>query len=150
MSLGQIIALIKAFGGGGGGGSSLPTDPASDGTYVLQNTVSSGAGTLSWGSGGGGDFVVIKTTGVQDMDSGDVTIESIDADAVPDALAAGKVPVLWVDITAEASGEPAFTAAYVNVFVAEGYKSVFGEGFVIDYYDFNGFAVAPNGTVTQF
>lgn len=70
MSLGQIIALIKAFGGGGGGGgSSLPTDPASDGTYVLENTVSSGTGTLSWGSGGGGGggiLIVHDTEGTLD------------------------------------------------------------------------------------
>lgn len=34
------------------GGSDLPDDPAQDGTYNLQNTVSSGTGTLSWASGG--------------------------------------------------------------------------------------------------
>ena len=50
---------IDGFTGGGGGGSSLPADPASDGTYVLENTVSSGAGTLSWGSGGGGSGILI-------------------------------------------------------------------------------------------
>lgn len=42
------------------GGSDLPDDPAQDGTYNLQNTVSSGTSTLSWvsGSSGGGVLVV--------------------------------------------------------------------------------------------
>jgi hypothetical protein len=33
---------------GGGGGSSLPTDPAADGTYFLSNTISSGVSTKAW------------------------------------------------------------------------------------------------------
>ena len=60
----NTLAFIKALGGnGGGGGSSLPTDPAQDGTYNLQNTVSSGKGTLSWvsGSSSGGALVVNVT-----------------------------------------------------------------------------------------
>ena len=60
---------IDGFTGGGGGGSSLPTDPASDGTYVLENTVSGGSGTLSWGSGGGGGsgiLIVHDTAGTLD------------------------------------------------------------------------------------
>lgn len=44
---------------GGGGGSDLPDTPAQDGTYTLQNTVSSGAGTLAWVSGGGGENLVV-------------------------------------------------------------------------------------------
>lgn len=47
------------------GGSDLPDDPAQDGTYNLQNMVSSGTGTLSWASGGssGGVLVVhLETT----------------------------------------------------------------------------------------
>ena len=32
----------------GGGGSSLPTDPAADGTYFLSNTISSGVSTKAW------------------------------------------------------------------------------------------------------
>lgn len=57
------IALIKGLIGNGGGGSSLPTDPAQDGTYNLQNTVSGGTSTLSWASGssGGGVLVVNGT-----------------------------------------------------------------------------------------
>ena len=41
-------------------GINLPDDPTQDGTYNLQNTVSSGTGTLSWASGGssGGGVVV--------------------------------------------------------------------------------------------
>ena len=66
MSTGKTIGLINAFGGGssGGGGSSLPTDPAQDGTYNLQNTVSSGTSTLSWASGGssGGGVLVVTVT----------------------------------------------------------------------------------------
>ena len=60
----NTIALIKGLSGnGGGGGSSLPTDPAQDGTYTLQNTVSSGTGTLSWASGGSsGGVLVVNTT----------------------------------------------------------------------------------------
>ena len=50
------------------GGSDLPDDPAQDGTYNLQNTVSSGTGTLSWASGssGGGVLVVNDTDGTLD------------------------------------------------------------------------------------
>lgn len=40
------------------GGSDLPDDPAQDGTYNLQNTVSSGTGTLSWASGSSGGGVL--------------------------------------------------------------------------------------------
>lgn len=32
----------------GGGGSSLPTDPSTDGTYFLSNTISSGVSTKAW------------------------------------------------------------------------------------------------------
>lgn len=42
------------------GGSDLPDDPAQDGTYNLQNTVSSGTGTLSWASGSSGGGVVVE------------------------------------------------------------------------------------------
>lgn len=67
MEAGETIALIKALGGSGGG-SSLPTDPAQDGTYNLQNTVSSGTSTLSWASGssGGGVLVVHDVEGTLD------------------------------------------------------------------------------------
>lgn len=41
------------------GGSDLPDDPAQDGTYNLQNTVSSGTGTLSWASGSSGGGVLV-------------------------------------------------------------------------------------------
>lgn len=60
----NTIALIKGLAGNGGGGSSLPTTPAQDGTYNLQNTVSSGTGTLSWASGGssGGGVLVVHMT----------------------------------------------------------------------------------------
>lgn len=45
------------------GGSDLPTDPAQDGTYNLQNTVSSGTSTLSWASGGSsGGVLVVNVT----------------------------------------------------------------------------------------
>ena len=67
--IGEIVALAKGLGGSGGGGSSLPTDPAQDGTYNLQNTVSSGTGTLSWASGGssgGGVLVVTDNDGTLD------------------------------------------------------------------------------------
>ena len=49
------------------GGSDLPDDPAQDGTYNLQNTVSSGTGTLSWASGSsGGGVLVVKFTSGRD------------------------------------------------------------------------------------
>ena len=40
-------------------GTSLPDDPAQDGTYNLQNTVSGGTGTLSWASGSSGGGVLV-------------------------------------------------------------------------------------------
>lgn len=58
------------------GGSDLPDDPAQDGTYNLQNTVSSGTSTLSWagGSSGGGVLVVHETVTI----SGNTTIHTLD------------------------------------------------------------------------
>lgn len=58
----NTIALIKGLAGNGGGGSSLPTNPAQDGTYALQNTVSSGTSTLSWASGSSGGVLVVTIT----------------------------------------------------------------------------------------
>lgn len=45
---------------------SIPADPSADGTYVLQNTVSSGTATYSWGtpSGGGGGTTYTAGTGI--------------------------------------------------------------------------------------
>ena len=67
---GKVLTINSESGAlgweeGSGGGSSLPTDPAQDGTYNLQNTVSSGTSTLSWASGGssGGVLVVNITNG---------------------------------------------------------------------------------------
>ena len=51
VSLGQVIALIKAMGGSGGG-SSLPSDPSTDGAYVLENDVASGSAAVKWGEKG--------------------------------------------------------------------------------------------------
>ena len=86
--IGEIVALAKGLGGSGGGGSSLPTDPAQDGTYNLQNTVSSGTGTLSWASGGssgGGVLVVHDVEGTldktwQEIADAGFAILSIDGD----------------------------------------------------------------------
>lgn len=48
-------------------GINLPDNPAQDGTYNLQNTVSSGTGTLSWASGGSSSGVlVVKFTSDRD------------------------------------------------------------------------------------
>lgn len=47
------------------GGSDLPDDPAQDGTYNLQNTVSSGTGTLSWASGSSGGGVLVVNVDMQ-------------------------------------------------------------------------------------
>ena len=67
--IGEIVALAKGLGGsGGGGGSSLPSDPAQDGTYNLQNTVSSGTGTLSWASGSSGGVLVVNVSYDYDTD----------------------------------------------------------------------------------
>ena len=64
----NTIALIKGLAGNGGGGSSLPTNPAQDGTYALQNTVSSGTSTLSWASGGSsGGGVLVVNSDIQTM-----------------------------------------------------------------------------------
>ena len=49
----EIKVLADLFANmSAGGGSGLPDTPGTDGTYALQNTVSGGTGTLSWGSGG--------------------------------------------------------------------------------------------------
>ena len=55
--------------------SDLPDDPAQDGTYNLQNTVSSGTSTLSWASGGssgGGVLVVNDTDGTLDKTAAEI------------------------------------------------------------------------------
>ena len=59
----EIAAIAEMFSNMTGG--ALPDDPSTDGTYALQNTVSSGTGTLSWASGGssGGVLVVHDTDG---------------------------------------------------------------------------------------
>lgn len=67
-----------------GGGSDLPADPSTDGTYTLQNTVSSGSGTLAWGAG---NIIV-----VHDNETLDKTWQEIH-----DYLAAGKVVISVFD-----------------------------------------------------
>lgn len=60
-------------GSGGGGGSGLPDTPGTDGTYVLQNTVESGTGTLSWASGGSsGGGVFLVTINYDESENADV------------------------------------------------------------------------------
>lgn len=67
--------FLKAIAENAGGGSDLPDDPAQDGTYNLQNTVSSGTGTLSWASGGssgGGVLVVHDVDGTLDKTAAEI------------------------------------------------------------------------------
>lgn len=94
---------IDGFTGGGGGGSSLPTDPGTDGTYVLENTVSSGTGTLSWGSGGGGGGSVVNVP-ITVETAEDETLYTLgltwaEIDELTDAGA-----VLYHKVTAESAG----------------------------------------------
>ena len=49
---GEELALLSDVGGGG-----LPTDPTTDGSYVLGNDVSSGEGSHSWSATEKVDFV---------------------------------------------------------------------------------------------
>lgn len=85
----NTIALIKGLAGNGGGGSSLPTNPAQDGTYALQNTVSSGTSTLSWASGGSSGGGVLAVDIDDDTGALNKTWQEI-----RDAMAAGQPPVI--------------------------------------------------------
>lgn len=111
-------------------------------------SVASGGG----GGGGGGDsgFEVIRTTGVNDMDEGTTTYESIDPDAIPEALEAGKVPVLWVDMTDDyPSMQRSVTHPMVYVFDTVLYNLSI-EPPALENYSFNYGAVLvdADGTVT--
>ena len=65
------------------GGSDLPDDPAQDGTYNLQNTVSSGTGTLSWASGSsGGGVLVVNEDENSTLDKTYAEIKSASNDSV--------------------------------------------------------------------
>lgn len=59
----------------------IPTDPSADGTYVLQNTVSSGTATYSWGtpSGGGGGTTYTAGTGIS-IENGVISINLANAE----------------------------------------------------------------------
>ena len=59
----------------------LPADPSADGTYVLQNTVSSGTATYSWGtpSGGGGGTTYTAGTGIS-IENGVISINLANAE----------------------------------------------------------------------
>lgn len=59
----------------------IPADPSNDGTYVLQNTVSSGTATYSWGtpSGGGGGTTYTAGTGIS-IENGVISINLANAE----------------------------------------------------------------------
>ena len=100
----NTIALIKGLAGNGGGGSSLPTNPAQDGTYALQNTVSSGTSTLSWASGGSSGGGVMYVTVSRDM-ALDKNLEEIQT-----ALDGGKV----VMVKRESPSDGVFYCPLIN------------------------------------
>ena len=50
------------------------SNPSSDGTYVLQNTISSGTSTLSWGTGGSGGNSGVTSVGVANATNGGLTV----------------------------------------------------------------------------
>lgn len=83
-------------------GSDLPDDPAQDGTYNLQNTVSSGTGTLSWASGGSsGGVLVVNQTWNDDWTTAtlDKTWQEIhDADVVIVRDASDEPTVMWFPV----------------------------------------------------
>ena len=56
-------------------GINLPDNPAQDGTYNLQNTVSSGTGTLSWASGGSSSGVLVVNVIPEGEGEGKVTMD---------------------------------------------------------------------------
>ena len=59
----------------------IPADPSNDGTYVLQNTVSSGTATYSWGtpSGGGGGTTYTAGTGIS-IENGVISLNLANAE----------------------------------------------------------------------
>ena len=73
----EIKVLADLFANMSAGGSDLPDTPGTDGTYALQNTVSSGTGTLSWASGGGGGSLVVNVTFPHDIRTCDKTAAEI-------------------------------------------------------------------------
>ena len=50
------------------------SNPSSDGTYVLQNVISSGTSTLSWGTGGSGGSSGVTSVGVANATNGGLTV----------------------------------------------------------------------------
>lgn len=50
------------------------SNPSSDGTYVLLNTISSGTSTLSWGTGGSGGSGGVTSVGVANATNGGLTV----------------------------------------------------------------------------
>lgn len=107
----------------------------------------------SGGGGGGGDsaFAVIRTTGVNDLDEGTTTYESIDPDAIPAALEAGKVPVLWVDMTDDyPSKQRSVTHPMVYVFDTVDYNLTIDPPVLEDYsFYYGSILVGADGTVTS-
>ena len=130
---------------GGGGGSSLPTDPASDGTYVLENTVSGGTGTLSWGSGGGGSGSVvnvpISVETVDDTTTYTLGLTWAEIDELTDAGA-----VLYHKTTADT--EDFFGMVGDIVYVKSVYFSAGDEAWGVDIQDFAGNSMQL-GTATE-
>lgn len=88
------------------GGSDLPDDPAQDGTYNLQNTVSSGTSTLSWASGSSGGGVLVVNV---DDDTG---VLNKTWQEIRDAMAAGQPPVIG---TVDGSDSGILVVGYASI-----------------------------------
>lgn len=110
------------------GGSDLPDDPAQDGTYNLQNTVSSGTGTLSWVSGGSGGGVLV----VRIARNGDYLVCDKTASEIWTATQSGIVLLMFGDST-----NGAIYPLKSAEIAAAGYFFHFGDDYI---------ATATNGT----
>lgn len=82
MTIGTVIALIKALGGGGGGGSDLPAVTSADNGDVL--TVVNGSWDKAAPSGGGGVLALNGT-----IDGNTITLDKTWQE-IHDAITAGQ------------------------------------------------------------
>lgn len=109
-------------GGGGGGGSGIPDTPGTDGTYVLQNTVESGTGAVSWVK----PLAVSITDGVMSSTFGEIS----------DAFRSGR-PVI---VSMETSGEHNYSTS-CNILAVDADE---------DNEQYRVLFIADSGNITQY
>lgn len=132
----------------------LPAVTAADNGKVLG--VSGGEWGAVAASSGGGDVVVIPTTGVYSNETTHISsVTAISATAVPTALTAGKIPMLLITFSVDdGNGTILGTIKHAFTFIAEAYDyNDEGTAVIVSSYSFsNGtivLTVGLDGTITE-